>query len=187
MFITLKDTRERKDQRRPGDRATAAAPGSRCRAPACSCNPSRTCASEDAHRRRAISIHAAKRQRERSEPVGAPGASKLRTLPQLADVNIDQQNKGLESNLVIDRNTAARFGISPQTDRRHALRRVRAAPGLHAVYAADPVSRGHGSRSRVLAESGRRCNYIYVKASNGSQVPLSAFTHYVADTTRRWR
>ena len=38
----------------------------------------------------------------------------LRTLPQLADVNTDQQDKGLESNLVIDRNTAARFGISPQ-------------------------------------------------------------------------
>ncbi|MGD0532495.1 MAG: efflux RND transporter permease subunit, partial [Methyloceanibacter sp.] len=32
--------------------------------------------------------------------------------PQLADVNSDQQNKGLESNLVIDRDTAARLGLT---------------------------------------------------------------------------
>jgi multidrug efflux pump len=32
--------------------------------------------------------------------------------PQLADVNSDQQNKGLEANLVIDRDTAARLGLT---------------------------------------------------------------------------
>ncbi len=37
---------------------------------------------------------------------------KLRALPQLTDVNIDQQNKGLQTSLVIDRTTAARLGIS---------------------------------------------------------------------------
>ena len=37
---------------------------------------------------------------------------RLRTLPQLVDVNSDQQNKGLESNLVIDRDAAARLGIT---------------------------------------------------------------------------
>ncbi|MGC1346533.1 MAG: efflux RND transporter permease subunit [Methyloceanibacter sp.] len=36
----------------------------------------------------------------------------LRDEPQLADVNSDQQNKGLESNLVIDRDTAARLGLT---------------------------------------------------------------------------
>ena len=35
---------------------------------------------------------------------------KLRTLPMLRDVNMDQQNKGLETRLVIDRDTAARLG-----------------------------------------------------------------------------
>jgi multidrug efflux pump len=39
---------------------------------------------------------------------------KLRTLKQLVDVNSDQQNKGLQSSLVIDRTTAARMGITPQ-------------------------------------------------------------------------
>ena len=37
----------------------------------------------------------------------------LRHLPQLKDVNTDQQNRGLEAKLVIDRDTAARLGIQP--------------------------------------------------------------------------
>ncbi|HUZ74446.1 MAG TPA: efflux RND transporter permease subunit [Stellaceae bacterium] len=36
----------------------------------------------------------------------------LQKLPQLRDVNSDQQNKGLETDLVIDRATAARLGVS---------------------------------------------------------------------------
>lgn len=36
----------------------------------------------------------------------------LQHLPQLADVNTDQQNKGLETDLVIDRDTATRLGIT---------------------------------------------------------------------------
>jgi multidrug efflux pump len=39
---------------------------------------------------------------------------KLRTLKELVDVNSDQQNKGLQASLVIDRPTAARLGITPQ-------------------------------------------------------------------------
>ena len=37
---------------------------------------------------------------------------KLRTLPQLVDVNSDQQDKGLQATLAIDRDTASRLGIS---------------------------------------------------------------------------
>ncbi|MDB5611075.1 MAG: nodulation protein [Bradyrhizobium sp.] len=39
-------------------------------------------------------------------------AAALQREPNLADVNSDQQNKGLESNLVIDRDAAARLGIT---------------------------------------------------------------------------
>ena len=39
-------------------------------------------------------------------------ATALQREPNLADVNSDQQNKGLESNLVIDRDAAARLGIT---------------------------------------------------------------------------
>src|SRR5439155_12103457 len=39
-------------------------------------------------------------------------AAALQREPNLADVNSDQQNKGLESDLVIDRDAAARLGIT---------------------------------------------------------------------------
>jgi multidrug efflux pump len=39
-------------------------------------------------------------------------AAAMQTDPNLADVNSDQQNKGLESNLVIDRDAAAQLGIT---------------------------------------------------------------------------
>ena len=40
--------------------------------------------------------------------------SKLRTLPQLTDVSSDQQYKGLAANLILDRSTASRLGLSAQ-------------------------------------------------------------------------
>ena len=40
---------------------------------------------------------------------------KLKTLPELRDVSTDQQDQGLESELVIDRDTAYRLGIPAQT------------------------------------------------------------------------
>jgi multidrug efflux pump len=39
---------------------------------------------------------------------------KLQTLPELRDVASDQQDRGLRANLVIDRNTAGRLGVTPQ-------------------------------------------------------------------------
>src|SRR5260370_34053227 len=39
---------------------------------------------------------------------------KLRSLRELVDVNTDQQDRGLEARVVIDRDTAARLGGNPQ-------------------------------------------------------------------------
>src|SRR6202030_1294542 len=38
----------------------------------------------------------------------------MKKMPELTDVNSDQQNSGLNANLVIDRTTASRVGITPQ-------------------------------------------------------------------------
>src|SRR6478736_161827 len=38
--------------------------------------------------------------------------AKLRTIPQLRDVNTDQQDKGLAAEVIVDRDTASRLGIS---------------------------------------------------------------------------
>jgi multidrug efflux pump len=47
--------------------------------------------------------------------VAAGLVSKLKQLPELADVVTDQQLGGVAASLVIDRATASRFGITPQT------------------------------------------------------------------------
>src|SRR5205814_3283368 len=39
---------------------------------------------------------------------------KLQSMPQLRDVASDQQTEGLQATLAIDRDSAARFGITPQ-------------------------------------------------------------------------
>ncbi len=107
---------------------------------------------------------------------------KFRTLPQLADVNTDQQDKGLQSSLVIDRNTASRFGITSQQiddtlydafGQRQVSTLYTQLNQYHVVMEVDPQ----------FLENPDALKYIYVKASNGKQVPLSAFTHYQSDTT----
>jgi len=106
---------------------------------------------------------------------------KLRTVPQLVDVNIDQQNKGLQSTLVIDRNTAARFGISAQT----------IDNTLYDAFGQSQVATLYTELAQyhLVMEAGEGfwqnpdgLKYIYVTASNGSQVPLSTFTHYESTT-----
>ena len=44
--------------------------------------------------------------------MGAEARCALQKVPLLTDVNLDQQQKGLETDLVIDRATAARLGLT---------------------------------------------------------------------------
>ena len=60
----------------------------------------------------------------------------------------------LEENLVVDRDTASRLGLTDVGHRQHALRRFRTAAGVHHVHAAQSVSRGAGSRPGIPAKSG---------------------------------
>jgi multidrug efflux pump len=101
----------------------------------------------------------------------------LRGLPQLADVNSDQQNNGLQASLVIDRATASRLGITPQL--------IDAT--LYDAFGQRPVSTMYEQLNQyhVIMEVEPRfwqnpdgLKYIYVRASNGSLVPLDTFTHY---------
>lgn len=46
--------------------------------------------------------------------MGAENPQKLATLPELADVNSDQEDNGAEMNLIYDRDTMARLGIDVQ-------------------------------------------------------------------------
>ena len=109
-----------------------------------------------AHRRpagqRAVPVHAAGRERRGAGRRWAPRCSRgLRSMPQLADVNSDQQDRGLRG----DAGGRPRHRVAPRhhgaADRRHALRRVRPAPGRDHLHAAQPVPRRDGGGAALLA------------------------------------
>jgi len=102
---------------------------------------------------------------------------KLRTLPALRDVASDQQNDGLQSQLVIDRQTASRLGITPQMidstlydafGQRQISTIFTQLNQYHVVLEVDPEFQKDPA---ALSE-------IYLRSSTGGEVPLSAFTHY---------
>jgi multidrug efflux pump len=100
----------------------------------------------------------------------------LRSSPSMTDVASDQQNGGLQADLVIDRDSASRLGILPaQIDstlydaygQRQVSTIYTQLNQYHVVLEVDPqFQRDPGSLNR-----------LYVKSSTGTQVPLSAFTH----------
>jgi multidrug efflux pump len=103
--------------------------------------------------------------------------AKLQQIPILSDVASDQQLNGLEASLVIDRDTASRLGITPQNiddtlDDAFAQRQVSTIytqlNQYHVVLEVAPK----------FQRNPASLNNIYVKSSNGTQVPLSAFTHF---------
>jgi multidrug efflux pump len=102
---------------------------------------------------------------------------KLKTLPELTDVASDQQLEGLEAHLVIDRDTASRLGITPQNiddtlDDAFGQRQVSTIftqlNQYHVVLEVAPKFQRNPSS----------LDNIYVKSSNGTQVPLSTFTRF---------
>jgi multidrug efflux pump len=104
--------------------------------------------------------------------------AKLRTLPELRDVASDQQNGGLKADLVIDRDTAARFGILPQA----------IDDTLYDAFGQRQVSTifTQLNQYHVVLEVGPQfqddpsdLSHIYVKSVSGQQVPLSTFSHFV--------
>ena len=70
----------------------------------------------------AVSVHRWKMPMPRNWRSGSPRFWRsCRRCPQLRDVASDQQNGGLKADLVIDRDTASRLGITAADHRRHAV------------------------------------------------------------------
>ena len=102
---------------------------------------------------------------------------KLQALPQLSDVANDQLTSGLKADLVIDRDTASRLGILPQAiddtlydafGQRQVSTIFTQLNQYHVVLEANPS----------FQQSPDDLKNIYVHSSTGTQVPLSAFTHF---------
>ncbi len=85
---------------------------------------------------------------------------KLRSLPELRDVNTDQQDKGLEATVIIDRDTASRLGVDA-ADIDNALYDAFGQRQVSIMYKPlEPISRGHGSGSGVFQQHRRAAEYL---------------------------
>jgi multidrug efflux pump len=108
--------------------------------------------------------------------------AKLRSLPELRDVNSDQQDKGLAAEVIVDRDTASRLGVTAA--------QVDAA--LYASFGQAQVSTMYNSLNQyhVVMEVDPRLlpgpdalKNTYVKSSTGVEVPLSSFAKYQPSNT----
>lgn len=99
----------------------------------------------------------------------------FRSLPELTDVNTDQQNRGLQANLVIDRETASRLGVTPQSIDA-TLYDAFGQRYVSTMYMALNQYRVVMGVSPEFAQTPDGLNYIFVRSTNGKLVPLSAFT-----------
>jgi multidrug efflux pump len=107
---------------------------------------------------------------------------KLRTIPQLRDVNTDQQDKGLEANVIIDRDTASRMGVAA-ADIDNALYDAFGQRQVSIMY--KPLNQYHVVME-VAPQFSRgpdALQNIYVRAANGTPVPLATFTHFGPSNT----
>ena len=103
--------------------------------------------------------------------------AELKNIPIIADVNSDQQNRGLQTLLEYDRDTAARFGISPQL----------IDNTLYDAFGQRPVSTMYTSLNQyhVVMEAAPKywqspsfLNEIYVHSPSSQQVPLGTLARY---------
>ena len=108
--------------------------------------------------------------------------ARMRTMPELRDVSTDQQIQGLAANLVIDRDTASRLGITAA-----AIDQV-----LYDAFGQREVSTMYTALNQyfVVMEvdpkyqlSPDALNGIFIKSSTGSMVPLSAIAKYEPQRT----
>lgn len=103
-------------------------------------------------------------------------------LPELVDVSSDQEIKGWQTYLVVDRDTASKLGIT--------MSMIDAT--LHDTFGQRTVSVIYNplNQYRVVLEADPQftqgpeaLDNVYISTSTGIQVPLSTFSHYEATNT----
>ena len=101
----------------------------------------------------------------------------MQKLPQLKDVATDQQQEGLRAQLVIDRDTASRLGVSPLAidatlsdafGQKQVSTTYRPLNQYHVVMEVD----------QQYQQDPEAIRKIYVKSTTGAMVPLTAVTHF---------
>jgi multidrug efflux pump len=105
----------------------------------------------------------------------------MQQLPELKDIATDQQDKGLEANLVIDRDTASRLGVSALAID-STLSDAFGQRQVSTTYM--PLNQYHVVMevAQSYQDDPADLDNIYVKSTTGAEIPLSAVTHL--ETTR---
>jgi multidrug efflux pump len=107
--------------------------------------------------------------------------SKLHTLPQLRDVTSDDQSLGLQARLVIDRDTASRFGIHPQMID-NALYDAFGQRQISTMFTPSNQYRVVLEVKPQFQDDLQDLQHIYLRSTSGGRVPLSAFTRIETST-----
>jgi len=102
---------------------------------------------------------------------------RLRKLPQLVDVNTDQQNKGMQAYVEIDRDTASRLGLSAQ-DIDNTLYDAFGQRQVSTMYTELNQYHVVMEVAPEYWQSPDTLKAIYLRSRNGNTVPLAAFTRF---------
>jgi hydrophobe/amphiphile efflux-1 (HAE1) family protein len=108
--------------------------------------------------------------------------AKLRTLPELRDVASDQQTAGLQLMVTIDRDTAARLGVSMR-DIDNTLYDAFGQRQVATTFTQLNQYRVVLEVKPELAQGPEALSQIYVRSATGAQVPLSTLARFGAAST----
>ncbi len=106
----------------------------------------------------------------------------LSQLPELTDVNTDQQDKGVQTSLVIDRDAAARLGVTV-SNIDTTLNNAFGQRQVGVIYNPLNQYRVVMELSSEYLQGPETLSKLYVIGSGGTQVPLSAFTRVETTNT----
>src|SRR5205085_9050172 len=95
----------------------------------------------------------------------------MSNLPQLADVNTDTQDKGLQTTVVIDRDAASRLGVTARMIDT-TLNDLFGQRQVSTIYETLNQYRVVMEAAPEFWQSPEILNNVYVSTSTGSQVPL---------------
>jgi multidrug efflux pump len=109
-------------------------------------------------------------------------ADALQKVPDLADVNSDQQDKGLETALQFDRDAAARLGITTQQID-STLNDAFGQRQVSTIYNALNQYHVVMEVAQPFLQNPQTLDDIYVMSKSGGMVPLSAFASYGPGST----
>jgi multidrug efflux pump len=106
----------------------------------------------------------------------------LTALPELADVNTDSQDKGIQTSLTIDRDAAARLGVATSTIDA-TLNDLFGQRLVSTIYTALNQYRVVMEAAPQYWQSPQSLDTVFVSSSAGNLVPLSAFSSYAPTST----